>query len=128
MSWDFYLVPRPTGAEFSLAALAAMNAWWDDYPIYRRSDGVIAICRDKEYSEAVIRDKDQDELRCGIELIKIEGKKITFCVMGCGGSQLDALYAFMLFCQANWPCELLDQREFPDTPERFREVMIKTTT
>jgi hypothetical protein len=120
MSWEYHLVPRPAGASFTPDALAAMSHWWEAQPTYRRSDGVIAYCRDLEYRDWVVRNNRIDQVSANIEVIALKPERVTIEVLG-RQEGIDTIYAFMLFCQSRWLCEVYDELDRVITAEDYRD-------
>jgi len=126
MSWQYFLVPVPVGATFPAEALGKMDRWWDRHPVYRRSDGAIAICRDVEYRDYVVGVGNIDRIDANLEVVKIESNRITFGILG-WQDRIDVIYDFIAFCQSHWPCELIAENEMRRmTAEEYREAMHKT--
>ena len=118
---EFYLRPRRGESVFDQATLAAAAAYWDKFPVFRRSDGVIILTPTERYRDSVIRDNAQDEPRylcCAIALGP------TVIAMDTYGSELDIeLLNFAAWFQGQFGCRIMDALDQELTLEKFRSEM-----
>lgn len=120
---EYYLLPEPHGARFTAEALTEMRTWLDAKPTYRRSDGVILLCRDYAYRDSVLRNGHQDVLSASVEAIRLAPEQVELSILGCR-EIAPTIRDFVVQCQSRWPCTFVDASLKPLTADGYVEIVI----